>query len=126
MKVTVQANTAVSTRNGAATIGGKPFKVIQSGTPCTIDINPASADLTSIPQPGTFSVTAPKGCPWAARVISGAPWFGILSGTPGDGNGSVVYHVDKNTTKRVKAGSIKVYLTRTPSSFKTFKVTQQP
>lgn len=66
-----------------------------TGTPCSYQINPPSADLAALAGTGSFTVSAPTGCTWSA--VSTASWLTITSGASGSGAGTVSYSVAANT-----------------------------
>ena len=124
VKVTVQPNDTISVRNGAIGIGAKTLKIAQAGIPCTLTLPSAGQTLTSSAQGASFSVISPAGCNWATAVASGNKWLTLTSGT-GSGTGSVAYTVSQNTTTRQRAGTIAVFLSKTPGTKKVFTVTQK-
>ena len=66
-----------------------------TGTPCTYQINPTTANAAAAGGTGSFTVTAPSGCTWNAA--SNATWLVITSGASGSGSGTVAYSVTANT-----------------------------
>lgn len=54
---------------------------------------------------GDINIFAQEGCAWEAR--SNANWITIVAGSPGIGNGTVVYSVAPNTTGAARKGVIK-------------------
>ena len=123
VRITVPRNATAIPKSGTATIGGKTFEVSQTGVPCTLNISPASKNITSSAQSHPFSVITPTGCAWTAGVTSGGEW--LTSEASGNGNGSVTYGATQNTTKRQRVGKIQVSLTAQPATKKVFTVTQQ-
>lgn len=89
-----------STRTGNVSISGEQFSITQAGN-CSMSIAPASQSLGAAGGAGSpIAVAATTGCTWAAT--SGVPWLTIVSGTSGNGSGSVAFSVAPNTnTARV-------------------------
>lgn len=100
----VSANSASSSRSGTMTIVGKTFTVSQSGGPCTYSISPSSQFIGSSGGTGSISVTAPSGCSWSASTGSG--WITVVSGSSGNGNGTVGYWVSANSGTSSRSGII--------------------
>ncbi len=123
VKIAAPANTTTSPRSGTLSIGDKTFQVTQAGVPCTISIYPKSAVPDSSSSTGSFSVTSLPGCPWTASVTTDDPWLTVVSGTPGDGNGTVAWQVMENLTKKNRAGTIRMFLT--PKKSRAFTVRQK-
>ncbi|MBK5295703.1 MAG: BACON domain-containing protein [Vicinamibacteria bacterium] len=93
----VAANPSMESRNGTLTIGGQSHAVTQQGRAvavCTYAISPGSAQFGKDAGTGTFAVSAPGDCAWAATPS--APWVVVTSGNQGSGNGSVSYTVARN------------------------------
>jgi BACON domain-containing protein/all-beta uncharacterized protein len=92
----VAANPATESRSSALTVGSQSHTITQQGRPpaaCTYDLSPTRAEFAKDAAAGTFAVTAPADCPWAA--ISNASWLVVTSGQ-GSGTGSVSYAVAGN------------------------------
>ena len=113
----VQANTSPNQRVGTISVNGglAAFSVTQSGISCAYSVSPASATFTADGGAGTATVTTTAECPWTAA--STVPWVSV-SGS-GQGNGTLSYSVQPNTTKDTRTGSITV-------GNGTLNITQQP
>ena len=64
------------------------FTTIPAGG-CTYLLSPTSATISSDGGAGSFTVTAPSGCPWTA--LSNQSWLDVTAGASGSGNGTVSY-----------------------------------
>lgn len=116
VNVSLAANASEATRTGTLTIAGQSVSVQEEGLgACTVDISPASASFNKDSASGSFAVTTQAHCPWAAT--STAAWLGITSGSPGNGNGTVAYSVERNRDVNPRSGTILV-------GERTFTVTQ--
>ncbi len=71
-------------------LGGSVSK-IASTAPCTYVISPTSTTLPSGGGSGSVAVTTAPGCGWTAT--SNVAWITITGGTPGSGNGTLMYAV---------------------------------
>ncbi|MBL8240298.1 MAG: hypothetical protein JNM66_22955 [Bryobacterales bacterium] len=102
----VQANPSPNQRVGTITVnsGLATFTVTQSGIACSYSVTPATATVGADGGPGTATVTTTAECPWTAT--SNVTWI-TVSGT-GQGNGSLSYNVQPNTTKESRTGTITV------------------
>ncbi len=125
VKLAVQANDAITDRIGTVTIGRNIFTIIQTGVACSIGISPSKATLVSSGGTGSFTVTAPTGCPWTVEGDpSATAWLSALT-ISGSGAGPVSYKVSENGTGRQRSGKITVYLTNAPGNMKAFTVTEK-
>jgi hypothetical protein len=114
---TVAANPSTDSRVGAITVGTQRHEVTQKGKSeqaCAYDLSPGSADYSKDGGSGTFAVTAPDGCAWAAA--SNASWL-TLTTASGQGPGSVGYTVARQTAADSRTAAITV-------ADKTFSVRQ--
>ncbi len=76
---------------------GELFIVHRGGTVyrlCEITLTGGLTSFSASGGTGTVTVTTQPGCTWAAS--SNAPWLTILSGTPGNGSGTVAFSVGSN------------------------------
>ena len=73
---------------------------------CSYSINPASQAFTALASTGSVAVAAPDSCTWTAS--SDAAWIRIMSGAAGQGNGTVSYSVEANTTQSARAGILTI------------------
>lgn len=102
----VQANTATSSRSASLTIGGQSFSVTQSALACSYTITPASQSFLSSAGSYSVAVTAASGCPWTAA--SSVDWMTIVSGSGGNGPGTVSYAVASNTSPNSRSASMTI------------------
>ncbi len=94
VQITVEQNNSTAARTSTLMIAGVPFVVSQAGITCTYSINPTSQNFAAGGGTGTFSMTAPGSCSWAA--ISSEGWLQITSPANGasvSGNGTVSFTV---------------------------------
>ena len=114
--VSVTANASDAARTGTLTVAGQAVAVLQDALPqCTVDISPGAATYSPAPATGSFAVTAPDHCQWTAT--SSVSWLVVSGGSPGQGNGTVVYAVDRNREGSSRTGTVAV-------GARTFTVTQ--
>lgn len=73
---------------------------------CSYVLSPASQSFGAGGGSGSFKVTAPAGCKWAAAERSS--WIKITSETGGNGSGKVTYTVSANTGKSARTGKITI------------------
>jgi hypothetical protein len=96
----------------------------KAAPPCKVAISPSKASFTYDGGEGSIDVTAPAGCSWNAAGT--AEWI-TLSTASGIGNGTVTYHVAKNSGKK-RSGRIHVAgispVTMTATAQKTHAVAQ--
>jgi Viral BACON domain/Putative binding domain, N-terminal len=105
----VAVHSSVEPRSGTLTIGGQSHAVTQQGRPatvCSYDLSPGSAEFGKDAGTGTFAVSAPGDCTWAAT--SSASWLVITSGNQGSGSSSVSYAVARNVDIADRSASITV------------------
>jgi len=114
-------------RVGTIVVNGQTFTVTQLAAappappPCTLSVS------TNAPPPvpsggGTVEVivSSPVGCTWAAST--GDVWLGIVSGSPGNGTGSVLISAQPNFLDS-RTGNV-VIATQPPSASQTVTITQ--
>lgn len=111
----VSANPDAFPRTGTMAIAGDTFVVYQDGAGCSYTIAPTSQSFGSSEGTGSVSVTAPRGCNWAAQ--SNAPWIRITSKSSGNGNGTVKYSVALNEYTVTRTGTLTI-------AGQTFTITQ--
>ena len=105
----VAANSATASRSGSLTIAGQNHAVTQQGraaTVCSYELSPVSADYNKDAATGTFNVSAPADCGWAAT--STASWLAITAGSQGSGNGTVSYAVARNVDPTDRTATVAV------------------
>lgn len=116
VNVTVTTNPGLTVRTGSLTIAGQTVAVLEEAQPaCSVTLSPASASYSESPAAGTVSVTSPSYCQWTA--VSTAPWLTVTAGSPGQGNGTVSYGVDRNRETAARSAALVI-------NEKTFGVTQ--
>jgi hypothetical protein len=116
VNVAVSSNPTDTVRTGTLTIAGLAVPVREDGfQACTLDISPSSASFNKDDATGSFAVSAPGSCPWTA--MSNLTWLRVTAGSPGLGNGSVSYSVERNRDVTSRTGAIAV-------GERTFTVTQ--
>jgi hypothetical protein len=72
------------------------FHVDPGSGGCTYTLNANSVTMSSSGGSGSVTVTSTPGCTWSA--LTPAPWITILSGSPGNGPGTVNFSVAANTS----------------------------
>ncbi len=93
----VRDNPSTSPRQGAITVAGLSFTVMQGGTAldiCTFSLNPTSAGFTPAGGGGSISINTGSGCAWEATT--NANWITFTSNTIGIGASTVTYNVAAN------------------------------
>jgi hypothetical protein len=83
---------------------------------CSVSIAPAGQAVGVAGGTGSFTVTAPAGCPWTA-VSNNPEWLTVTSGASGSGAGIVQVNAVANASGAARTGTITV-------SGQTFTVTQ--
>jgi Viral BACON domain/Putative binding domain, N-terminal len=116
VSVSLTPNTNTTERTGTLTIAGQSVAVREDGqASCTIDISPANASFGKDSATGTFAVSAADQCQWSA--MSTTAWIAVTSGSPGTGNGTVGYSIERNRELIDRTGTITV-------GSRTFTITQ--
>jgi uncharacterized protein (TIGR03437 family) len=95
-------NPGAAQRTASISVGGRTFTLTQEGMPCTVTVNPTSADFPGDGGSGTIAVTST--CNW--QVSASQNWVTILSATSGSGNAAVNYRVAANTTTAARQAAI--------------------
>ncbi len=98
----VSTNVGVA-RSGTIGVGGQTFTVYQAGTDCSYSLDQAGVSVPGGGSTGSFSVSAPAGCPWTASTAQ--TWLHVTSGAAGVGPGAVSFTVDPNTAA-ARSGTI--------------------
>jgi hypothetical protein len=107
VNVNLTANPSETARGGTLTIAGQSVSVQEEGLgACTIELSPSSASFNKDRATGNFAVAAPAHCQWSAT--SNSVWLGVTSGSPGTGNGTVAYSVDRNRDLSARTGTVTV------------------
>lgn len=103
----VAANTSTSTRTAVVQIGAETVTITQAGAPaCTYTLTPTTQAVPVTGGRFTVGVAATAGCGWTAA--SNVTWLTITSGSPGSGQGSVLYSVSANTTGIVRTATVTI------------------
>jgi len=105
----IEAASSTASRAGTLTVGGQVHTITQQGrapTVCSYELSPQSAESSKDGGPGTFTVTAPADCAWAAT--SDSTWLTITAGAQGSGTNTVSYNVARSTEITDRAGAIAV------------------
>lgn len=107
VNVSVIPNPSETARTGTLTIARQAVPVQEDGLgACTLDIAPTSASFNKDSASGSFSVTAPAHCQWSATSTS--PWLAVTSGSPGSGNGTVSYAVERNREVNARTATVAI------------------
>ncbi len=117
----VDRNTCVAGRSGAITLAtGLPtppiFAITQDGSQDNLALSATSATAPSDAKDYRITVTTGDSCDWSA--FSDVTWMTISNGSPGKGNGGIVYHLLENKFPAPRVGSLHV-------GALTYTVTQQ-
>jgi hypothetical protein len=105
VNVSLTPNPSETARTGTLTIAGQAVSVQEEGLgDCTLDIAPTNASFNKDSANGSFAVTAPAHCQWSAT--SNSAWLAVTSGSPGSGNGTVGYSVDRNRDVNARTATI--------------------
>jgi hypothetical protein len=105
----VRDNFTGSARQGAITVSGQTFTIVQDGglgDNCDYSISPKFSSFSGAGGTGIVNVSSAERCAWQA--VSGANWITITSGSAGIGNGTVGYTVGANPTPTGRAATITV------------------
>lgn len=97
---TVEANPDTAPRTGTLLVAGRTFTVTQEG--CSYTLSSTSQSFPARGGTGSFQVTAPAGCAWAATSDDAF----VTVGTSGNGDGTVEYSVAANPDRSPRTGSI--------------------
>lgn len=107
VNVSLTATSSETPRTGTLTVAGQNVAVVQEGLgTCTLEISPGSASFNKDAANGSFTVTAPAHCEWSAT--SSSAWLAVMSGSPGAGNGTVGYSVERNSDVNARTATITV------------------
>jgi all-beta uncharacterized protein/BACON domain-containing protein len=107
VNVSVSPNTTTAERTGTLTVAAQPVTVRQQApAPCGFELTPSTASFGKDSATGTFAVSAGDQCTWSAT--SSAPWLGVVSGSPGKGNGTVGYAIERNRELTARAATISI------------------
>ncbi len=106
LSFTVGANTATEPRSGTITVEDRVLTITQSRIDCSLSLSSISVAFDSDGGEGSVDVTSPDGCNWSA--FSGDSWIAVANGASANGNGSVFFLVDANSTIESRSGTITV------------------
>jgi hypothetical protein len=107
VNVSLTANSSETARTGTLTVAGQNVAVAEDGLgTCTLELSPGSASYNKDGVTGSFAVAAASHCGWSAT--SNATWLVVTAGSPGTGNGTVTYSVERNRDLNARAGTIAV------------------
>ena len=107
VNVSLAPNPSETVRTGTLTVAGQAVSVQEEGLGgCTLEISPTSASFNKDSANGSFAVTAPAHCEWSAT--SNSQWLAVTSGSPGSGNGTVNYSVERNRDVNARTATIAV------------------
>jgi hypothetical protein len=96
-----------STGASTQTVRFQNFNIYFLRSPCGYGTNPTSASLSNATQSSNINVLATAGCAWTAASDPLKTWLTIASGSPGTGNGTVVYNVSANNCP-LRTGNITI------------------
>ena len=118
---TVAANTCVDGRTGTITVStGQPtppvFTITQDGSQNNLTLSATTATAPAAAADYRITITTGDTCTWSA--YSDVSWMTVTNGSPGTGNGGLVYHLLENKSI-ARTGVIHV-------GALTYTVTQQP
>ena len=102
----LSTNPSLTGRTGVVTVADEIFTVSQPGMTCTVSISPTNRVHGYSPATNSLAVTANPGCLWS--VINTNNWIDITSAPSGNGNGTVSYTIDENTTMLQRTGLVMV------------------
>ena len=103
----VTPNTDQSSRSGTIAIAGLSFSIVEDGrAPCTFDVTPQQQNFAAGGGNGTVAVATASSCSWTAATTT--EWLTIVSGSTGQGNGTVSYTVAPHTATIARSGSLTV------------------
>jgi hypothetical protein len=101
LTVSVAANPLSASRQGDVVVNEVRVPILQAASPCRVDIQPRSRDVSAAGGPGTVTVTAASGCTWTAT--SQASWLTLTQPFSGEGNGTLGFIVAANTAGERRA-----------------------
>jgi hypothetical protein len=104
----VAAKSTSGSRSGTLTIAGQTLTVTQAGTGgCSFTLSPTAQNVASAGGTQSASVTTNPGCSWTAASNS-ISWMSVLSGSSGNGSGTVTYKVNAKTTTGSRTGTLTI------------------
>ena len=112
---TVQANSATG-RSGTITINGQTFTITQAAI-CTTTLAATGREVSGDGGQFSFSFTTQPGCPATVTNISAPFITNVAASVDGNGNGTVTYTVQANSSPTGRSGTITI-------NGQTFTVTQ--
>jgi len=103
----VDANSAVQSRSGVVTVGGRSHSISQQGRPaavCSYTLSPEAATFDDEGGSRTFAVSTAPECGWTAS--STASWVVVNAVSHGPGSGQVSYTVAANNEPVERSATI--------------------
>jgi uncharacterized protein (TIGR03437 family) len=103
----VDANNTGQTRTGSIQVGTTRLAITQPSLPCTVTLDPATANVDGGAGAGAVKVSAAAAC-WMADSFSS--WLRVISTSMVDaaGSGQVSYSYDANPTVEPRTGILRV------------------
>lgn len=103
-----EANPETNARSGTLRIDGLDFSITQAGVPaeCSYRLSPTNRAHGFAATTNSVDVLAAEGCAWTAE--SSAGWITILGGASGNGNGTLDYAIEANSTGVERIGVVMV------------------
>ncbi len=103
----LEANPRPSSRTHSIVVHGVAFTITQAGQECSYTLTPTGRAHGTGAETGSFTVTAPSGCSWAANAT--ASWIQVTGGSSGSGNGTVSYSLEANPQTWTRSAAILVH-----------------
>jgi subtilisin family serine protease len=97
---------ALTSETSPKTLTNAQTAVFSPRTSCTYALSPTSQTFTSSGGTASVAVTTQIGCGWGA--IMNAPWITITSDAGGNGNGSINYAVQSNSSTTARSGTMTI------------------
>ncbi|HEY2931036.1 MAG TPA: BACON domain-containing carbohydrate-binding protein [Acidobacteriota bacterium] len=103
VEYSIRPNDGTAPRNGSIFIGDKTFSVKQDPR-CPFKLNPSNKNHDAGEEFGSFAVSVPGGCSWAAAA--NVSWITVVSGNTGSGDGTIAYQIAPNSGSTPRTGQI--------------------
>ena len=104
--ISVQENSAGTTRSGTVIVAGQTVTVTQQAGSCTYNVTPTSFTVDPISGTRTVSIVAGTQCGWSSAPQ--AAWISVTSGTSGSGIGAVTFDVEANPSSTPRTGVLTI------------------
>ena len=104
--VSVPTNPDVFSRLLFLTIAEQTLVVNQGGQGCSLTLSEQDAPFSAAGGERSVGVTTPVGCTY--ETVLGPSWISVTSGASGNGDGTLVYTVDQNSTTAPRSGSLTI------------------